>query len=197
MPVVRATISTNLPSDPDRKTRTAIREAAIAGAKVHHARHIPRHDQTFAGPKYGYSPRSLAYQDLKKKLGIDNRPLHFSGKTMAELKSSYQISATGTRGAKLRMKCSLLGANTGRVLDVEAINRLLADGRRKHEHPRLMRLLARLKKTGGRLTTGQKHAIARNAEITAISPDELQWIAKTEEDAFALSIKKPDPMRTP
>jgi len=192
----RITISTNIPADPDRKTRAAVKAASVAAAKEHHERNIPRHDQTFAPAKYGYASRSPAYRELKRKLGIDDRSLHFSGNTMAELKSSYTITATGTRGASLKMKASLLGATSGRVLDINAINRMLADGRRQHDRSRLMRLLSRLQKTGGKLTQGQQQAIARNAEITAIAVDEFKHLAKVEEATFVTEINAREPMRT-
>lgn len=193
---LRTTVSTNIPADPDRKTRAAIKAAAIAGAEEHHRRHMPWHFESFAHPKYGIPPRSPAYNDLKKKLGLPTNPLLFSGKTKSEILTSYRITATGTRGASLHMKASLLGATSGKVLDIEAIHRLLADGRRSHEHPRLMRLLQRLKKNGGRMTRGQEQAIARNAELTAIAADELRHIALTEERVFAATMNQREPMRT-
>lgn len=193
---LKTTVSTNLPADPDRKTRAAIKTAAIAGAKEHHTRHMPWHFENFAVPKYGYTRRSTAYEELKQKLGLPLNPLLFSGTTKSEILTSYVIKATGTRGASLHMKASLLGATSGRVLDIAAINRMFADVRSGHESKRLLRLLARLKKNGGRMTRGQKQAIARNAELTAIARDEIKWIAKTEEAAFAEAITKREPMRT-
>lgn len=193
---IKTTVSTNLPADPDRKTRAAIKEASIAGAKEHHSRHMPWHFESFAGAKYGYAKRSPAYNELKRKLGLPLNPLDFKGQTKSEVLTSYTITATGTRGATLRMKASLLGASSGKVLDIAAITRMLADGRKQHDSSRLMRLLSRLKKNGGRMTAGQKQSIARNAELTAITKDELNWIAKTEEAAFAEAIKRPEPMRT-
>ena len=193
---LRTTVSTNIPADPDRKTRKAIKAASIAGAEEHHRRHMPWHFEPFAGPKYGYPRRSQAYDELKQKLGLPLNPLMFSGKTKSEILTSYVIKATGTRGASLHMKASLLGATSGRVLDIAAINRMFADVRSGHESKRLLRLLARLKKNGGRMTRGQKQAIARNAELTAIARDEIKWIAKTEEAAFAEAITKREPMRT-
>lgn len=193
---LRTTISTNLPADPDRKTRAAIKTASIAGAEEHHRRHMPWHFERFAAAKYGYQTRSPAYDDLKRKLGLPLNPLSFKGQLKSEILSSYRITATGTRGASLHMKASLLGATSGKVLDIEAITRMLADGRRQHDRGRLMRLLQRLKKNGGRLTTGQQQAIARNAELTAIASDELRHLAAVEERAFAAAMNQPEPMRT-
>lgn len=192
---IRTTVSTNIPADPDRKTRAAIKAASIAGAQGHHDRNMPWHFEAFAAAKYGYSRRSPAYNELKQKLGLPLNPLSFSGKTKSEILTSYIIKATGTRGASLHMKASLLGATSGKVLDIDAINRMLADGRRGHQYTRLMRLLQRLKKSGGKMTAGQKQAIARNAELTAMTSDELKWIAKTEEEVFAREIKKREPTR--
>ena len=167
---IRPTISTNIPADPDRKTRAAVKAACIAGATEHHDRNMPWHFEPFAAAKYGYQRRSTAYNELKQKLGLPLNPLTFSGKTKSEILTSYTISATGTRGATLKMKASLLGATSGKVLDIAAINRMLADERRTHDRSRLLRLLERLKKSGGKLTQGQEQAIARNAELTAIAP---------------------------
>lgn len=193
---LKATVSTNIPADPDRKTRTAVREAAAAGAKLHHVRHMPWHFESFAPQKYGYKNRSKDYLDLKRKLGLSANPLDFSGTTKREILGSYQITVTGTRGAQLRMKCSLLGATTGRVLDISAIERLLKSESKQHDRSRLARLLERLKKTGGRMTFGQEQAVHRNAELTAIAGDELKAIANEEEQVFKAAISKPDPMRT-
>lgn len=193
---IRTTVSTNLPADPDRKTRAAIKAAAIAGAKEHHTRHMPWHFEPFAIPRYGYKPRSPAYQELKRKLGLPLNPLMFRRKTKSEILSSYVIKATGTRGASLHMKASLLGASSGKVLDVEAINRMLADGRRSHDRGRLTRLLQRLKKSGGTMTKGQEQAIQRNIELTRMTNDELKWIAAVEERVFAVEMARPEPTRT-
>ena len=193
----RATISTNIPTDGGgRKVRAAVKEAVIAAAKTHHQRHMPWHFETFATQKYGYPQRSPAYNELKTKLGMAQRPLVFSGKTRAEILSSAKISATGTRGATLKMKCSLLGANTGRVLDVAAIERMLADARKAHAHPRLLRLLARIKKNGGKLTHGQENAIRRAEELKAIAADELKYLAIIEDQTFNTEINRPEPSRT-
>jgi len=192
---IKTTVSTNIPADPDRKTRAAVKAASIAGAEEHHRRHMPWHFEQFAAAKYGYSRRAPAYNELKQKLGLSLNPLAFSGKTRSEILTSYVIKATGTRGASLHMKASLLGATSGKVLDIAAINRMLADGRRSHDRGRLMRLLQRLKKNGGKLTAGQQQALARNAELTVIAADELNWIAKTEEAAFAREMLKPEPIR--
>ena len=193
---VRATVSTNIPADPDRKTRAAIREASKAGAQVHHDKHMPWHFERFAAAKYGYEDRSPQYLELKRKLGMPASPLMFSGTLRSEILSSYQISATGTRGATLKMKASLLGATSGRVLDVAAIKRMLDDtSRHNHNEARLRRLLTRLLKTGGRMTIGQEQAVKRHAELTAIAADELKRIAATEEQVFGAEIKRPEPMR--
>jgi len=181
---IKTTISTNLPSDPDRHVRACIKAATTAAAAEHHRRHMERHFENFAGPKYGYQKRSPAYLELKQKLGLTSNPLSFSGQLKSEILGSYRISATGTRGARLHMKASLLGATSGRVLDVAAIERMLADASKKHDHPRLIRLLSRLRKNGGKLTHGQEQAIARNAELTAITSDELRHLAKIEENTF-------------
>ncbi len=193
---LRTTVSTNIPADPDRKTRAAVKAASIAAAKEHHARHMPWHFTLFANAKYGYTRRSDAYNDLKKKLFGHFKSLEFSGKTKSEILSSYIIKATGTRGASLHMKASLLGSTSGKVLDIDAINRMLADGRRGREYTRLMRLLQRLKKNGGKMTRGQEQAIARNAELTAIASDELRHLAQTEERVFGEAMNQRDPMRT-
>lgn len=153
------------------------------------------HFEAFAAPKYGYAKRSPAYLELKKKLGLSSNPLSFAGQLKSDILGSYRITATGTRGARLHMKASLLGATSGRVLDVAAIERLLADARKKHDHPRLIRLLNRLRKNGGQLTRGQEQAIARNAELTAITKDELNHLARIEEQTFHAEINRKLAMR--
>ena len=195
---IRTTVSTNIPADPDRKTRAAVRAACAAGAKEHHDRHIPRHDQNFATPKYGYAKRGDEYRALKRALGIDDRPLHYSGRTMAELMSSYTITVTGTRGARLAMKTSL-GIDSGRIKDAAAILRLIDAAKTQGERLKLLRFLKRLNKQirlhGVAMTGTQKKALMRHAEITAVSSDELKHIAKTEEATFAAAINKREPMR--
>jgi hypothetical protein len=193
---MRATLSTNIPEDADRKTLAAIKAACVAAATEHHHRHIPWHFELFAIDKYHYEERSRAYNELKTKLGLPLNPLQFRGKTLAEVMTSFTISATGTRGATLRMKASLLGATTGRVLDIEAIKRMLADERKKHQHPRLMRLLARLVKNDGKMTYGQRQAVYRHAELTAIADDERNHLVRVEEETFTKEMARPEPMRT-
>ena len=191
----KATVSTNLPQDSDRHTRAATKAAAKAGAQVHHDRHMPWHFESFAPQKYGYEKRSPEYLELKRKLGLSPNSLEFSGQLKSEIMSSYSITATGTRGAVLKMKASLLGATSGKVLDIAAIKRLLAAGNKAHDHSRLQRLLVRLLKSGGKMTAGQQAAIKRNAELTAIASDELKFIAGTEEQAFHETFNRPNPMR--
>lgn len=194
---IRATISTNIPSDPDRKTRSSVRAAVTEAAKTHHQRHMPWHFEEFAPQKYGYRPRSTRYLDLKHKLGLPlNNSLVFSGQTRNEILTSATITATGTRGAQLKMKCSILGMTTGRTLDIAAIERILKAESNRHDRSRLSRLLERLKKSGGRLTVGQEESIRRNAELTAIASDEIRYLARVEEKVFKTEINKPEPMRT-
>ena len=200
----RPTISTNIPSDPDRHVRAAVKAATTAAAEEHYRRSMASgwHFENFAIAKYGYRKRSPGYLDLRERLksagmlaGDVNQPLLFTGKTLSEIKAFHQVRATGTRGASLVMKVSLMGANTGRVLDIDAIQRMLNDARKAHDHPRLMRLLGRLKKNGGKLTSGQEQAIARHAELTAISGDELKHQAKIEEQVFHREIGQKLAMR--
>lgn len=171
---------------------------------------MPWHFSLYANYKYGYTPRSPAYTDLKMRLLGHKKSLEFSGQLKSEILSSYRITATGTRGARLHMKASLLGATSGKVLDVASIERMLLGLRRdrfvnptkfaasksgQFNEGRLIRLLQRLKKTGGQLTRGQEQAIARNAELTAIAKDELNHLARIEEQTFHAEINRKLAMR--
>lgn len=196
MPIIRATISSTLPSDPDRKTRAAIKEATAATAALHHERHLPWHFEPFAAAKYGYTPRSKQYTKRKLQAGRGNKPLVYTGLTKSEILSSRQIRSTGSRGATLILKATLEGITSGKFLKIEDVNRLLAglrqDSARRKKMERLQARMAKLRD----MTDQQKQMARRHSEITAIAPDELNHLMKHEEATFYRLFLKPEPKRS-
>jgi hypothetical protein len=169
-------------ADPRLYTRdhnTFVRNAFRYAAQFHHDHHIPRHFLPFAGAKYGYkrrtsmanagifeavglnpwSPgekRNQPYQDFKNKLGLPDNVL--SGALRQMTTSQYKITATSTKGAKLTMPVPpYAGGATGRL---------------------------RMKKGQTEITDQQRNILDRQAEIEAISPDEINKLHEVMEDRY-------------
>jgi len=163
------TMSTNIPHDAGRKAKADLRETARAGATYHATHHIKKHFQSGAATRYGYKPRSKSYQRLKQRLTGQTLPLVFTGRTRDEATdpSNQQVTATSTRGAKLRIRVSLSG------------------------------LSGSLRRKAGQrfLTRQQEQQLARKAELEAFTSDEVDAIADAEERFYAARVAERQPVR--
>lgn len=145
------------PDELDRNHRRYLNRAHRKAAELHHRRHMREHFQPGAIAKYGYAPRSAAYQRRKKRLYGHNLPLVYTGNTRRTILSQRTIVATA-RYARLTMRIPITGGS-GRFLDAKALQRM---GRKPLSRAQI---------------DGQEKILTRIAELETISTDEQYAIA--------------------
>ena len=147
-----------------------LRAANVRAAKYHQRVHVPRHFQNFAAAKYGYLPRSQKYLKYKERRYGSTRPFVKTGATEDALVGmrQHEISAT-PKGAKLTLRLPFKGG-TGRFLDAKALKRL----KKVHTESQVR---------------AQKAAMARVAEMEAISPDEQRTLNEQIEQQYGADVK--------
>lgn len=161
-------------ADPRLKVRDHarfMRNAFTAGAEFHFEHHVPWHFENFAGPKYGYFPRSRAYNARKLKQVGHNRPLEFTGASKRMATGSHVPIQATPKGATLTVRLAITGGS-GRVLDAAAAARLFAAGKRKTAT------------FTQRQINGQAQALRRVAEMEAITQDEINAVGRVMEQSY-------------
>lgn len=165
-------VETTLPRDPrlyQRDHATFMREALRDTAREHHERHIPRHFEAFAGPKYGYVPRSSKYRNWKRRLGLPDLPNVFSGTMRSQVTSLRTVTATQHRSTlKLRW-----------------------DWPNRENQPSGSSGRFRLKPGQTQLSQSQKQILARIEELRAISADEIKYLAQFTADRYTAQANAP------
>jgi len=77
--------------------RTATKEAYFELLQTWHRRFLPGHFAAGAVGKYGYQPRSAAYMRRKARTKHHQKPLVWSGETLAAVRRRVDIKVKATR----------------------------------------------------------------------------------------------------
>lgn len=181
MAIPITTITVSMPKDPALFTRDHnrfSRAANVAAADFHFQRHIPRHFEGFAGPKYGYWKRTKGYLKRKQKI-VGNKPdLVFSGKSKRMVLSTTPTIRATPKGSTLILRLPIAGG-TGNALDAAAAARLFAAGKRKN------------KGFTQKQVNSQIQIQRRVHELQAVSADEARKLAEVRAQEYVRLANEP------